>query len=288
MKPAVSVRCIEGVGRDRAHGPRILAAAKGMWNLRPLLIALAFGLAAGKAAAAGSALFEQLGAQYRQDYGIELVADLEPFPVAEAGGAIEARNAGAKNADMVLYFLRKEFAKYPAEAIRGSGLKRIVFCRDLKVRGHRVAGVALESNGTIYMDSSTEVGDEAHRRRTLHHEFFHFLDYAMHAGRDLMDNPAWAAANTPGTAYGGAGGAQPVPNWASHPAPGFVSVYALKSVPEDRAELFAAIMTNNLTVRLLLQKDKYLTAKLAVLKDELKVFCPQLDEAFWTRTAKNF
>lgn len=238
--------------------------------------------------AAGSALLEQMRAQYRQDYGIELIAEGETFPVAESGGAIDAQNAGVKNVDMVLYFLRKEFAKYPPEAIRASGLKRIVFCRGLKANGNRIAGVALETNNTIYMDSTTEIGDEAHRRRTLHHEFFHHLDYAMHPNKDLANNPEWLAAGAPGAAYGGAGNAQPVQNWASHPGPGFVSNYAMKALPEDRAELFAAMMTNNLTVRLLLQKDQFIAAKLRVLKEELKAFCPQLDDAFWTRTAKNF
>ena len=79
-----------------------------------------------------------------------------------------------------------------------------------------------------------------------------------------------------------------MPNWASHPAAGFVSNYAMKAVSEDRAELFAAMMTNNLTVRLLLQKDTFMAAKLAVLKKELNSFCPQMDEAYWVRTAKNF
>lgn len=265
-----------------------MATAEGNVIFRKIPAFFILCLAAVQAAAAGSALFEQMSAQYRQDYGIELVAEFETFPVAESGGVIDGRNAGPKNVDMVLYFLRKEFGKYPAEAIRASGLKRIVFCRDLKARGNRIAGLALENTGTIYMDSSTEIGDEAHRRRTLHHEFFHFLDYAMHPGSDLASQPAWLAAGAPDANYGGAAGGQAGSNWASHPAPGFVSHYALKAVPEDRAELFAAIMTNNLTARLLLQKDKYLAAKLQVLKDELKAFCPQLDEAFWTRTAKNF
>lgn len=239
-------------------------------------------------AAPGNGLFDQLKAQYLKDYGIELVADAEVYPVAESDGAIDARNSGARNVEMALYFLRKEFAKYPPALIRASGVKRIAFCRDLKSRGTRVAGVALEKNATIYMDSSTEIGDEAHRRRTLHHEFFHFLDYAMHPDQDLGNNPEWAAANAPDAAYGAAASAAPVANWASHPAPGFVSSYARQAVPEDRAELFAGLMTNNLTLRLLLQKDSFLAAKLGVLKNELKAFCPQVDEAFWTKTAKNF
>ena len=247
-----------------------------------------FLLAVAAGAAPGNTLFDQLKAQYAKDYGIELVADAEVYPVAESEGAIDARNAGARNVEMALYFLRKEFAKYPPALIRASGVKRIAFCRDLKSNGTRIAGVALEKNATIYMDSSTEIGDEAHRRRTLHHEFFHFLDYAMHVDQDIEDNPEWAAANAPETTYGSTASGAPVSNWASHPAAGFVSNYAMKAVSEDRAELFAAIMTNNLTVRLLLQKDSFLAAKLAVLKQELNSFCPQMDEAYWVRTAKNF
>ena len=162
-----------------------------------------YGLAVTAQAAPGNGLFDQLKAQYLKDYGIELVADAEIYPVADSDGAIDARNSGARNVEMALYFLRKEFAKYPPSLIRASGVKRIAFCRDLKSRGTRVAGVALEKNATIYMDSSTEIGDEAHRRRTLHHEFFHFLDYAMHPDQDLGNNPEWAAANAPDAAYGG-------------------------------------------------------------------------------------
>lgn len=260
-----------------------IRACAGILRLAGLCCVLAGSLAA----APGSALFEQMKAQYRQDYDIALVADDEVYPVADSGDAIAARNAGARNVDMVLYILRKEFAKYPAELIRASELKRVVFCRDLKARGNRIAGVALERNGTIYMDSSTEIGDEAHRRRTLHHEFFHFIDYAMHGGRDIQDNPDWLAANAPDAAYG-AGGPATGNNWAAHPAPGFVSYYACKAPSEDRAELFAGILTNNLTVRLLLQKDGFLRSKLTVLKHELKNFCPGMDDAFWERTAKSF
>ncbi len=258
-------------------------------RFRLLLGTVWFGLVASAAhAAPASALFTQVSTQFRENYGIELVADFETFPVAATDGAIDAQNAGPRNVDMVLYFLRKEFAKYPPELVRQSGLKRIVFCHGLTSHGHRIAGVAVQKNASMYMDSTAEIGDEAHRRRTLHHEFFHFLDYAMRAGEDITHDERWEAANAPGVAYGSAATNQPVSNWASHPAAGFVSDYSLKALPEDRAEIFCALMTNNLTMRLLVQRDKFLAAKVQVLKDELKAFCPQADEAFWTRTAKSF
>ncbi len=59
-----------------------------------------------------SQLLDEMNAQYVRDYGITIVADGEVYPLA-AGPSIDAQNTGKNNGDMVLYFLRKEFAKYP-------------------------------------------------------------------------------------------------------------------------------------------------------------------------------
>jgi len=224
-------------------------------------------------------------ATFARDYGIVLVSDGEVYPLKGSDLELQAKNAGANNVDMVLYLLRREFAKYPPDLVRRSGIQRIVLCRELKAGTQRIAGVAVKNNASIYVDSTTLVGDEAHRRRTLHHEFFHFLDYAQHP--EISHNPEWEAANAPEFHYGQAAPApKPGPrNWASHPAPGFVSDYSMRAVPEDRAELFCGLMTNNLTLQLMLQKDIYLAAKVRLLKEELHHFCPELDESFWSGIA---
>lgn len=234
-----------------------------------------------------SPLFDQMSTQLKNELGIQLVAENESYPIA--GGQIDAKNTGERNADMVLYFLRKEIAKYPPELLRKSGVQRIVLCRELKHGTRRVAGLASPSNKSIYVDSTAEIGDEAHRRRTLHHELFHFFDYTQHP-KDMASNSEWQKANAPGVNYGSAApAAKPGrANWASHPAPGFISDYSLSAVPEDRAELFAALMTNNLTLRTLLQRDPFLAKKTQMLKDELQRFCPAADDAFWARAAAFF
>lgn len=249
-----------------------------------LTIALALvGILSGSSISA-SPLLDEMNAQYKREFGIEIVADRETYPIAGTGGSIDAMNTGVNNGDMVLYFLRKEFAKYPPELLKRAGVKRIVLCKELKKGSSRIAGIAVEQTGSIYVDSTTKIGDESHRRRTLHHELFHFMDYAR---GDVMHNAAWEAVNKGAPAYG----SPPPPpkpgqrNWASHPAPGFVSDYSLTALPEDRAELFAALMTNNLTLRLLVQRDFALATKVKILKEELVQFCPQADEAFWARMA---
>ena len=68
-------------------------------------------------------------------------------------------------------------------------------------------------------------------------------------------------------------------------------------VPEDQVLISQA--AGNLTRRASLASlpvrvddaaghARTLAAKLGVLKNELKAFCPQVDEAFWAKTAKNF
>ena len=63
------------------------------WGLVLGSLGLLLGLPVSMAGAPGSALFEQMKAQYHKDYGLELVADEEVYPVAESNGAITARNA---------------------------------------------------------------------------------------------------------------------------------------------------------------------------------------------------
>lgn len=252
---------------------------------RPIFTLIAASLML-SAAAHATPLFEEMVTQFEKIYGIQLVADQEKFPVDGTGGTITGTNTGKNNGDMVLYFLRKEFAKYPADLVRRSGVKRIALCRDLKSGSTRIAGVAVEANATIYVDSTASVGNESHRRRTLHHEFFHFLDYTR--GGDVMHNEPWETINRGTVSYGSA----PPPmkpgqyDWASHPALGFISDYSLKALPEDRAEVFAGMMTNNLKLRLLVQSDQKLAAKVAIIRGELVHFCPEVNDAFWSGIAK--
>ena len=107
-----------------------------------------------------SPLLDEMSAQFKRDFGIQIIAEGEPYPVGGAEGTILAQNTGVNNGDMVLSFLRKEFAKYPVELIRQSGVKRIVLCRELRIGSTRIAGVAVERNASIYVDSTTMVGDE--------------------------------------------------------------------------------------------------------------------------------
>jgi len=234
----------------------------------------------------GSQLFEQLKAEYLAKEGVELVAGDETFPVTITGGQIAGKNVFSSEIDLYLYVFRKELGKYPKELFALIQLKRVVFCRELAVDTQPRAAVADWEHNTLYVEVRNGIYADSHRRKMIHHELFHLLDFADDGvlGRD----PDWVALNPPEVFYG-AGGEQKLDEKSTaitHPSPGFVSKYALASVAEDKAEVFANLMVYDVKIQLLLKQDSILAGKVQLLKQELLAFCPQVDEPFWVRAAK--
>jgi len=110
----------------------------------------------------------------------------------------------------------------------------------------------------------------------VHHELFHFLDYA-YSPRSLYDDPAFATLNAPGVGYRSAEADGPGPPlleavrtaWELEPAvvpraplpPGMISSYAAASVAEDKAEVFAYLMMDAAAVDALCRADAALARK---------------------------
>jgi hypothetical protein len=237
---------------------------------------------------AGSVLFKELKQDYQDRGGVELTAGHEPFPVALSAGSLTGKNVPNSDIDIYLFLFRKEFGKYPGDLFGLAGLKRVVFCRELGLNGQARAAFGDIENGTLYIDVRSATYAETYRRKVIHHEFYHLIDAAS---RDKPGDADWVALNPDGFKYGAEGAATPGDNKGAqitHPVPGFVNAFALVALVEDKAEIFANLMVNDLKVRLLLKQDAILQAKVTRLKVSLHEFCPKLDEAFWTKVAKQF
>jgi hypothetical protein len=219
---------------------------------------------------------------------VELTAGQETFPVALAAGSVTGKNVPNSDIDIYLFLFRKEFGKYPGDLFTLAGLKRVVFCRELSLNGQPRAALGDTENGTLYIDVRSATYAEAYRRKVIHHELYHLIDAAS---RDNPGDAEWVALNPKGFSYGSEGAGTPGDNKASHithPSPGFVNAFSMSALVEDKAELFANLMVNDLKVRLLLKQDSVLQAKVTRLKTTLHEFYPKLDEAFWTKVAKQF
>ena len=236
----------------------------------------------------GSVLFDQLKEEYSRKGGVELAAGTESFPVTLAKGVVAGKNVPKSDIDIYLYLFRKEFGKYPAELITLTGLKRVVFCRELSLNGQPRAALPDGENNTLYLDVRSGIYSETYRRKVIHHGFYRLLDLASHDGTGDAD---WVALNAPDFHYGSAGAVAEGDNKSSlvsHPAPGFLNSWSMSAVEADKAEIFANLMVNDLKTRLLVKQDEILRAKVQRLKDMLALFCRPCGEAFWANVAKQF
>jgi hypothetical protein len=181
-----------------------------------------------------------------------------------------------------LTLLASELERYPESIAASIGLRRIVLCRDLAVRFPRpvertragvtdireeqsVSAFASYREGTIYVDVARAFRSQAHSRKMVHHELFHFLDRA-HGGRRDRE---WMAACPQAARYGSGGlDMQDAGGTGRLRAglPCFVSEYAQASLAEDKAAVYAHLVVERAQVQALATHDRGIAQKIAILR----------------------
>jgi putative zinc-binding metallo-peptidase len=136
----------------------------------------------------------------------------------------------------------REMRLYSSEYLRSSGLSRIALVRELTNDGRVVAAVPDYPTGVLYLDPTVGDWDSVYQRHVIHHEFFHFVEGKWEHDAYCHD-PEWIKLNDASTRYGRGGKYARDGNVyeLSHPARGFINLYAESAVEEDMAEMFAAM-----------------------------------------------
>jgi len=140
----------------------------------------------------------------------------------------------------------EEFSKYPKSLLRRVGVEWVAVVKNLSMCGHprqasffpTFAFHSMAPGGGLIFDVRHGATSDAYLRWVMHHEFFHFVDAAQPPG----EMRAWAALNPTGFRYSGMDA--PFAGKLEHPELGMVTRYAMKSIAEDRAEIAAALFTD--------------------------------------------
>ena len=186
----------------------------------------------------------------------------------------------------LIHLLKKEIDVYPIEFINNSGLKFIMICDKLTLGDNEVAGLAPghydQSPGVFYI-SSNILKDVKNNPRTksmlkhvFHHEFYHIIDSQL--TNVIIDNQ-WEKINKNNYSNVEISGDLNLDNSTN----GFVTQYAKNNQNEDKAELFAMLITKNSYVKKLLNKDKVLFNKTKLLISRLKSISPSINKSFWNK-----
>ena len=186
----------------------------------------------------------------------------------------------------LIYLIKKEIDVYPIEFINNSGLKFIMICETLILNESQVVGVAPghydQSPGVFYI-SANQLKDvknnpkvQSMLKHVFHHEFYHIIDSQL--TNVIIDNQ-WEKINKIEYSSVDISGDLNLDNSIN----GFVTQYARNNQNEDKAELFAMLMTKNSDVKQLLNKDEVLFNKTKLLISRLKSISPSINKNFWNK-----
>jgi Putative zinc-binding metallo-peptidase len=216
----------------------------------------------------------------REKYAIQVVED-EDYPVTTYHGLIAASNAEARELKFYYLNIASDFLLYPSGVVKQSRLKRIVLCRGLSFAGQSRAAVPDFEHDTLYYDVVCGAYSRNYQRHAIHHEFFHIIDYRDDG--EVYSDESWARLN-PQTFRYGDGGAKMQGNPLSglpREIPEFLTTYATSGVEEDKAEMFAYMMTDYAGVAKRADTDAVIREKMAAMKRLLEKFCSEIDQTFW-------
>lgn len=217
-------------------------------------------------------------------YGIEIVTADLGLPVQTTHGAIEGQAAGRRELENYVGLFIQEFTLYPTSLVKRTRLKRIVLCNEVAFAGQRRTAVPDFEHDTLYLDVSRGADNRSYLRKVLHHEFFHIVDYRDDGS--VYRDDEWAALNPSGFRYGSGGrNSQDRPDTSqlSDNYPGFLNHYSTTGVEEDKAELFANLFVEPAYVESRTKRDAVLQAKVLLMRKLLRVFCPDMNDAFWDK-----
>jgi hypothetical protein len=209
--------------------------------------------------------------------GIEVLAPERVFQLPSGGSVLSGEAASATERERALATLATELARYPAPFLARARLHRLLLCAKLHEGSAPIPSLP-NYHGTLLLDVGA---DESYLSRLVHHEVFHFADYAD--DDQLSHDPAWLTLNDRYFVYGSGGRSLREPGAGRFSAgiPGFVSRYATSALEEDKAETFAMRMSAPRWFAALTAADPILSAKSAALEVQLRQLSPTMDARFF-------
>ena len=188
----------------------------------------------------------------------------------------------------VISYLVKEIEIYPSSFIKNSGLKYVMICEKIEDEelGFEPGGLAPghvdQSPGVFYLNLSVlnKYKNPKVKKETVkllfHHEYYHIIDSSL----SLMQlDQKWEKLNK--VAYTN----EPMlDGWGIDTSvEGFISQYARNNSAEDKAELFAFMISDHKKFKKAISKDEILLQKSKLMISRLKGISPEINKSFWNR-----
>jgi hypothetical protein len=208
-------------------------------------------------------------------YGVRVVRSFRNPGTTRTIRDVQASSARPRNVERYLPLLREELSRHPKDLLRCAEVREIALVEGLVVGGQRRAAAPMRRVRTLILDVDAPGRTPEYERWTFHHELFHMID--MSQDELIRADSEWSRLNPAGFVYGAGGDRvyhdpETAYRWSA-PPPGFVTLYATVGAEEDKAEMFAALLTRSQSLAARLETDAALRAKVALLKERLRATC---------------
>ncbi len=170
-----------------------------------------------------------------------------------------------------------EWAKYPQSWTKSVEVKGLSIVKQVAVEGQIRAAMPDVEGDVVYYAIDYPAD---YMSTVIHHELNHLIEFNIHNTYDRAD-AEWVDCHRPNFEYKGGGVlAYDDPSYREqdHPEPGFVSTYATYAIEEDKADLYAYLMSDTYYPQILewAKSDSCLAEKIDEYKDFIDDYSPEM------------
>lgn len=216
---------------------------------------------------------------FQMRYGIPLLyKDLNIASAAITFKPVSIKEYGLLNDFLMLF--EKEIHQYPQEFFKKREVRAVFLVTHLFSSKRPAQGAYSAEGRVMIFDISRFSKNKALTRHSIHHELFHMM--AFQTPNYILDDPRWSQLNSSAFVYGKQHKDWTAVNPVNPQAPnqlGFVTDYAMSSVEEDKAEVFACLMqeTHHKLITRWANKDGIMRQKIQVIKDFVSSDFPEMN-----------
>jgi len=170
-----------------------------------------------------------------------------------------------------------ELKLYPDALLEKSNVRQIIFCKTLYAGSlqntRAVGGLAVHEHHSIILDACC--CSPQYLPTAFHHEMFHFMDRQMGFG---SFDAEWLSLNDPGFRYFGYDYRR---IYTEGESIDFISAYSQAAMVEDKAEVFAHLITEPTLIEYRAKRSQVLQRKVDCIKRRMQAFCPEFNDKYW-------
>ena len=194
-----------------------------------------------------------------------------------------------KDNDFIVDMIVSQIDLYPNSFLGKAGLKFVLICGDIKALGSSPEGLApahYDQSPGVFMLSVQKIkkqidaGQPQIIKHIFHHEYYHVIDSTL--TKAVVDDD-WVKINK--NPYSSENLKANV-NKVLSDGKGFVSHYAKNNEFEDKAEVFAYLITKNKKMRDVMTKDVIIFRKAKLMIQRMKTLSSDINGSFWTKLQK--